>query len=325
MNIKYLTSALNILSDRPPTFAADDFRTEAFLKIDKFLEASVRKGSPHDLKRSHCALANIVGTRLHAVTADIECAITKTDSVHIWQLYNSGVVVQIAGMTLGFDVVPFPRFFGWPEPHNITTRLASCIDALFITHAHADHFDEKFVVECLNAGKPVYMPKAAACEYDYDIVPVDDGSLFTLGKLQIRCRSAYHVWRETMDELPLAYYEVSAPGSFVFLFSGDADYTKSFRKTPGQQIDLLFLPWRNPNANYEDGKPQQIGTTSDAIAEALKRIQPRHLLLEHYAELDHIYNGFSPSYAMAVDTKRTAAVPTEWMFWGESIELPLVP
>ncbi len=99
------------------------------------------------------------------------------------------------------------------------------------------------------------------------------------------------------------------------------DYTREFEKTPEQHVDLLFLPWRNPNRFYEDGHSQQMGTTLDAARVALERVAPSAVIYTHCAELQHVYKGFPASYDMALELKRALPVPSELLFWGEKLAL----
>ena len=323
MKFSHIEKAVSVLARNPPGFRMCPARDAALLNIGRFLERQTRAGQPLDLKKTSAPLWPFILRRLETAMDEAERADLAHDAVTAWQMYNSGVVVKTGDIIIGLDVIPMPRFFGWEEPEGLTLRTAELLDVLLITHRHEDHYDKALVRACLDLGKPVLMPASLAADWGHHIAlhGVEHGANMELLDLQITCRQGFHVWRATMDELPLIYYEITTPAGYTFIFSGDLDYTKVFEKTAGRDIDLLFIPWRNPNERYENGRPEQIGSTLDAVKIAVKTAQPRAILYEHYGELDHIYGGFSASYDMALDLKRELAVPSELLFWGEHMAL----
>ena len=58
---------------------------------------------------------------------------------------------------------------------------------------------------------------------------------------------------------------------------------------------------------------------------ALRRVKPRNVIHEHYAELKHVYDGFPASYDIALELQSKMAVPSEILFWGESLALTPSP
>ncbi|MGD9874213.1 MAG: MBL fold metallo-hydrolase [Kiritimatiellia bacterium] len=326
MSIDRFRTAVSILFRHPPAWKFDKNRDRAFSEIDRFLEEYVRPGQPCDLKKRPNEVWDTVETYLVKAVTEIEKSITlsaKPQGVTVWQMYNSGVIIQFAGKIVALDLLPIIRDFDWVEPPGFTRRIANMVDMLLVTHRHKDHCDAALVRACLRSGKPVMMPKVLADTFGEDplLIPVDGILETELAGLKITARTGCHVWKETIAELPVAYYEVTAPDGFSFIFAGDTDYTKEFEKTPGKDIHLLFIPWRNPNAFYEEGQPNRKGTAVDAVNIALKKIKPRALVYEHYGELKHVYEGFAPSYGMAAWLKKEIKTPSERMFWGEKITM----
>lgn len=323
MDIRSFKKYLKTLDSYPPTFDSCPRREEAFLSIGRYLEESVRPGRTHDLVKSPNAVWAVIEHRISMALSQIEQSREDAENLRIWQWYNSGVIMKSRDVLMGLDVIPMLRTYGWHEPKRWTRRVAESLDFLLITHHHPDHYDKQLIRACLDLGKPVCMPVSLTSQWERNanLHGVTDDWSLELNDIQIRGREAFHVWRETMDAVPSVYYEVVCQAGFTFIFSGDADYTKRFEKTEGRSVDLLFLPWRNPNSLYEDGDPAQIGTTVDAVQIALDRIKPSRVLLEHYAELEHVRDGFPASYDMAVNLKRSLDVPLDWMFWGESLEI----
>lgn len=320
MNLDVFLATLMVLDSTPPTFSASPIRRDAFLKIGNFIENSTRAGAPFDLKTFPNPFWQAVEARLAKAIEGIAAEPADAPPT-AWQLYNDGVVLTVDGLAIGLDVYPFPRRFGWPDSADLTGRLASRLDVLFVTHRHPDHYDKALVRACLERGKPVVLPAPLAADWpDFKtVLAADDGLQFNVVGLDVTARRGFHVWRATMDEVPLVYYEVVCPGGFTFLFVGDLDYSKTLEKTAGRDIDLFFLPWRHPNEAHEPGHAAQTATTFDAVQSALGKIRPRALLFEHLAELEHVYDGFPASYDIALDLKARVGVPSELLFWGERI------
>jgi L-ascorbate metabolism protein UlaG (beta-lactamase superfamily) len=323
MKLSELKKALDTLDAQPPAFHPNEQRDEAFLCIGRFLETATREGARFDLAQKPNAVWELIEARLLKALDEIEAPSFAQNGGVLWQMYNSGVIIRCAEIVMAFDVIPMPRKFGWSEPPGLTERIARDIDFLLVTHDHTDHYDGQLVRECLRLGKPVCMPASLAGEWESDVNlhAVDDGWTLDVSDTGIIGRRGCHVWREAMDEVPLVYYEVICPSGHRLIFGGDVDYTKSFEKTPGVAIDLLFLPWRAPNEAYEEGHEKQQGTPLDAARAALDRVGPRVLLYEHCGELEHVYDGFPSSYDIALHLKKSLDTPSELLFWGEHIAL----
>ncbi|MDD4735570.1 MAG: MBL fold metallo-hydrolase [Kiritimatiellae bacterium] len=314
---------LAILEQHPPEWKWQAERIEAFLALGHLLETSVRPGCPLDLAQNPNALWETIYLRLKAALLDVEHAAPAQGEWHLWQMYNAGVILKNRDVTVGVDLVPVLRTYGWPDHDDLTRHTATLIDFLLITHHHADHYDRALVRACLELGKPVCIPEDIQSNWERNpnLHVFRDATTLTLCDLEITGRRATHVWRETPEELPLIYYEITDADGHTMLFAGDADYTKDFNCTPGKSIDALFLPWRNPNASFEEGSSVQTGHTTDALKIVTDRLHPKHIILEHYAELEHVYQNYPASYDLAATLKKASAAPLEWMFWGEHMTL----
>jgi len=321
MTINELRACFEGLAAYPPDWTVCAEREAIFLEIGTFLENNIRPSASFDLEQNPNPVWELIYQRLEKAVSDAETYCPRSGESMLWQMYNSGVIIKNERTVMGMDLLPVLRSYGWSDPLSLTDRMAGLIDFLLITHRHGDHYDRQLVRACLEKGKTVCMPGNLATEWrgHSHVKAVHDETTFFLHEVKITARRAYHVWRDQQQELPLIYYEVTDHNNRTFLFPGDADYTKTFRKTPGKKIDLLFLPWRSPNRNYETGHQSQIGVPSDAVNIAIRRIEPAQILLEHYAELEHVYQGFPASYDMAVEIKKRVSVPLEWLAWGERI------
>jgi len=291
---------------------------QQLVEFGRFLEQHVRPGRACDLRIWPNALWKTIEERmLYSWHAFMRTPVAE-GQVLLLQWYNSGIFLKTAGSMLGFDIVPVPRYYGWPEPAGLSMEIASQLDALLITHDHQDHCDRQLVEACSSLNKPVLAHPAADIA-GRSLVGMHDHSMLFVEKFEIRAHQARHVWRKTLAEVPLTCFEVELGSSFRLFFCGDADYTQGFaglRPVP----DLLFITWRNPGPEYEDGHPDQKATTVDAVNKILHEIAPRQLILEHYGELDHIYRGFPASYEMALKLIGQVETPTSIYFWGDIIK-----
>lgn len=290
------------------------------LKFGDFLEQQTRPGNNYDLSTWPNPLWDKMQQRLEAGLTSFLSARVNPGQICMLQWYNSGILIKTAHGCLGFDLVPIPRYYGWPDPANLAEKLAGALDALLITHAHQDHFDKILVEKCVAMGKSVYSHPEVALAHNPAISACEDNEKIDFAGFSMVAHHGYHVWRENMSDVPLVYFEVICPEHFSFLFCGDADYTKAFACSQAD-LNTLFIPWRNPNSSFEEGHPQQTASTMDALHMAIARAKPKRIILEHYAELDHIYKGFTASYDLALNLIENSPVTTDIFFPGDVVFL----
>lgn len=326
--MKKLLEAIARLEANPPRFEPSPERASAFREIGSFWSTQTRAGARFDLARAGAAIWPLLAERLQRALTEAHDTELRREEVRLWQMYNHGVLIKSDEITMAFDVIAMPRRFGWPEPVDLRGTIARTLDVLFVTHRHPDHYDRLLIGDCLKLGRPVVLPKSLADEYGYDpnLYAVKDGDRLELYDLTIRVREGLHVWRNSPDEVPLAIYDVTCPSGYRFLFGGDVDYTAPIGGPPlRKQPDLFFVPWRSPNARFDSSHPNAKANERDALRLLQKRLHPQALIFEHYAELEHVYDGFDPSYDLALSLQEQADVPAELLFWGESVHLHPFP
>lgn len=86
-------------------------------------------------------------------------------SIQVIKFYSSGYVFRTANACIGLDICYAEGMYSTDR----RSELAGYLDAMFITHAHGDHYDIPLMTEMLKAGRPVVMtndiPKDAPSEH----------------------------------------------------------------------------------------------------------------------------------------------------------------
>jgi len=77
------------------------------------------------------------------------------DELQVMKVYSSGVVFRTKNKCIGMDIA-YNEAFGTTAGID---KLSDALDALYVTHAHGDHFDETLIRSMINKGKPVVMTK----------------------------------------------------------------------------------------------------------------------------------------------------------------------
>lgn len=301
-----------------------DFRGESFLAdligFGHFLENNCRLGCCYDFGGWPNPVWQLLEAKLLSGLSAFAAVEPADEEIVLLQWYNSGILIKTAGLCLGFDLLPVPRYYNWPDTHNFTDKLAKTIDALFVTHNHADHFDSALIEACARQNKPVFMHPAAIPSAAGKILPLPDLITAVIEGAEIVAHHGCHVWRNFPEEVATTAFEVRLKESFSFVFCGDLDYTKGLKHVCPEP-DVLFITWRNPGPKFEDGHPEQVATTIDAVNIAFDKLRPRRIILEHYGELDHIYKGFSASFDLAARLIESLSVKTDILFWGDCLNL----
>ncbi|MFZ5952779.1 MAG: MBL fold metallo-hydrolase [Candidatus Rifleibacteriota bacterium] len=283
----------------------------------KFIEDQCRPSCIFDFAINPNPLWQMVEDRMLEGLDKFSNSRLPEPQVAMLQWYNSGVLLKCEDTVLGFDLLPIPRYYGWADRHGFTARLAEQIDFLMITHNHADHCDSELINLCLEKGRPVFMHPEAALNKAIPVNFLADGESVKVKGVSVKAHHGCHVWRNNPEEVFTTAFEVEFPEGFRAVFCGDLDYTRGLDQVKSFP-DLLFITWRNPGPLFEDGHPQQKAKTLDAVNMVVDRLKPERIILQHYAELDHVYKGFSSSYEMAISLIESLSVPTEIYFWGDS-------
>jgi L-ascorbate metabolism protein UlaG (beta-lactamase superfamily) len=221
--------------------------------------------------------------------------------MHVTYIGHATVLVEVGGARIltdpNFDA-RLGRVLPRVSPPGITLDALPRLDAIILTHAHADHlsFDS---LDRLPRGVPIVSPPAVARwlrRLGYgDAIPLAPGARHDIGSLAIHAAAATHRgnrygidrWRSATN-----MYLIDAGSSTAF-FAGDTALDSDAHGlvervlwSRGQQLDLAMLPigyapWWKPG--FRRGHL----THDDALA-LFERLQARFFMPYHWGTFRHV-------------------------------------
>ena len=120
--------------------------------------------APEELAAYYTSAQAYLNTARETVLTQLEANSGVTSKATIWKIYNCGIVIRTAHLTVGIDISDCPAFpaeYPTWQPSDYT-RLAAQLDILFLTHPHDDHYALPLLRAMLDAGKPVVLPGPVA-------------------------------------------------------------------------------------------------------------------------------------------------------------------
>jgi L-ascorbate metabolism protein UlaG (beta-lactamase superfamily) len=184
------------------------------------------------------------------------------------------------------------------EPGIALNKLPA-LDAVFITHAHADHlsFDS---LDGIAKGTPVYAPRAIASwltRKGYEnVAALIPGEVIDIGGVSVRAASATHKghrygvdrWRGAAN---MYLFDTKTTSCF---FAGDTALTSDSSHmvdnhliAEGRRLDLALLPIGHPPGWKESSFRKGHLTTTDALM-LFERLDARYLIPYHWGTFDHV-------------------------------------
>jgi L-ascorbate metabolism protein UlaG (beta-lactamase superfamily) len=266
--------------------------------------------------------------------ADIAAASQDKDTLHVWWLGQSGVLVQWAGERLLFD--PYlsdsltKKYASTDKPHVRMTER--CIDPAKLTgitrvtasHVHTDHLDGETLVPLaqMNPGFRLYLPHPIIPEAekrlgDADVVfcGIGDHDVLVEGNWELRGVIAKHneVLRDEHGNCHYTGFLVKC-GPFTIYHSGDTlwhdDIVAALRE---QRCDLMLLP-----INGDKPERRVAGNLNGTEAAALAKAGGARLVVPcHYDMFE--FNTATPTEFVAACERLQQ--PCRVLRCGEKLEL----
>jgi hypothetical protein len=225
---------------------------------------------------------------LDKLLAEIPATKVRKGEVVVWQLYNMGYVVKTQTQCFGIDLY-----------HKYAEKLAPMIDFLLITHNHGDHQWKPLIAELERQGKAVY---SNFLENGHKVTTGDE---LTIGNISIKVTTVDH--NKTLTNF-VNTYEVNCYAKkgkpYVMFFTGDAHNYEQLN--PSGKVDV-FIPHLAVGLN---------------MAEAVKKINPKEVLMSHILELGHAINKWRWSYEYGInECEKLQREGVYLPVWGEMIVL----
>jgi L-ascorbate metabolism protein UlaG (beta-lactamase superfamily) len=221
--------------------------------------------------------------------------------VRITYIGHATLLIEIGGKTFLTDPNFDPalgKFLPRVSAPGIPIKELPHVDAVFVTHAHADHlsFDS---LAGLRDRVPIFAPPAIASwltKKGFGATGLEPGEVIDSGDVQIRAASATHKghrygidrWRGAANMYLFDTKETSC------FFAGDTALTPESTKmidehvSPhGRRLDIALLPIGHaPRWKLESFKKGHL-TTTDALM-FFERLDARYLIPYHWGTFDHV-------------------------------------
>ena len=126
------------------------------------------------------------------------------------------------------------------DPWGVTDPRPA--DAIFITHAHMDHFSAEDIEKVRKDGTRIFAPQDVAEELPGDVVPVQPGDSVQVGSVTGQAVHAYNVVEDRLDKHPKANKWVGyvlSLGGHTYYHAGDTDHAPELDEV---RADVAFLP-----------------------------------------------------------------------------------
>jgi len=222
--------------------------------------------------------------------------------MRITYIGHATLLIEIGGLTFLTD----PNFD--PKLGKLLPRVSApgialdklpAIDAIFITHAHADHlsFDS---LSGIVAGTPMYAPRAIASwltRKGYpNVAPLSAGDLLQLDGVSVRAAAATHKghrygvdrWRGAANMYLFDTKEASCFFAGDTALTTDTSHMIDHHLSPhGRKLDIALLPIGHAPWWKEAGFRKGHLTTTDALT-LFERLGASYLIPYHWGTFDHV-------------------------------------
>lgn len=237
-----------------------------------------------------CTLKGSFPTLLTRVLAGLGKE-TVPGEVALWHLYNAGWVVRAGSSAVGMDVALLADL---NPKRELREALFGALDALLITHQHADHCYAGDIAVWADLGEPPILchPETArvltrAGVPEKQVVELEAGQGTTVGGVRVRALPADHQHRD----IPHCIAFAATLDGFTVVHTGDNRLFGPPALAGAEDADILIHSlYAYDDARAREGTLTWVPEMLDEQAGFLAGLRPRVVLLTHLAEFCHPYH-----------------------------------
>jgi hypothetical protein len=138
-----------LLAKYPPTSDPGLRRQHLLASLDSILQQENASTVP--------AVQRFFHQRIEDAVHDMRTTTPRSGAI-VWLIYNHGFVVRTPTATVCFDLVRAKYLGDFAISENLMVKVVEQCDALFVSHAHADHAETLTAQAFISQNKPVIAP-----------------------------------------------------------------------------------------------------------------------------------------------------------------------
>ena len=215
---------------------------------------------------------------------------TPPGEVVLWHLYNAGWLLRSRDLLLGMDLALLDDL-GVSREERLA--LFGAVDALLITHQHADHCYERDIAVLAELGEPPVFchPDTARVLYrgevpEKQVVELEAGEATVFKGARVRALPADHLHRDIPNSVAFAI----RVGDVTAVHAGDNRLFQAPSLQGAEGCDLLIHSlYAYDDAGACEDSLTWVPEMLDEQARFLADLHPQVVLLSHLAEFRHPY------------------------------------